>query len=127
MSVQREGPAEIACADAMDLELTGSDRRHLRRLAHALEPVVQIGAAGVTPGVVSALDRALGDHELVKVRITREREERGEIAGAIAEQTRSAVAGLVGHVAVLYRPAPDPERRRIELPSARKPVRLPRD
>jgi RNA-binding protein YhbY len=30
-------------------ELTGSDRRHLRRLAHALDPVVQIGAAGVTP------------------------------------------------------------------------------
>jgi RNA-binding protein len=78
---------------------------------------VQIGAAGVTAGVIAALDAALRDHELVKIRITRERDERGEIAGAVAEQTRSAVAGLVGHVAVLYRPAPDPERRRIALPS----------
>jgi RNA-binding protein len=100
--------------------LTGSDRRHLRRLAHTLDPVVQIGAAGVTPGVLSALDGALRDHELVKVRITRGRDERSEIAAAIAEETRSAVAGLVGHVAVLYRPAPDPDRRRIELPSARR-------
>ncbi len=107
----REEPAAVA--------LAGRDRRHLRGLAHALEPVVQIGAAGVTPAVVSALDRALGDHELVKVRITRERDERREIADALASETRSAVAGLVGHVAVLYRPAREPERRRIALPSAR--------
>ena len=99
------------------IELTGRDRRHLRRLAHAQDPVVQIGAAGVTPAVIAALDRALRDHELVKVRLPRERDERGEMAGALAEQTRSAVAGLVGHVAVLYRPASEPERRRITLPS----------
>ena len=102
-------------------ELAGSDRRHLRRLAHALDPVVQIGAAGVSAGVVSALDRALADHELVKVRIARERGERRAIADALASETQSAVAGLVGHVAVLYRPASDPERRRIALPSAGKP------
>ena len=102
------------------LELAGRDRRHLRRLAHALDPVVQIGAAGVTAGVIAALDRALGDHELVKVRIARERDERGEIAEALAHETRSAVAGLVGHVAVLYRPAREPERRRIALPSRRR-------
>jgi RNA-binding protein len=99
-------------------ELTGSDRRHLRRLAHALDPVVQIGAAGVTPGVISALGRALDDHELVKVRIAGGRDERQEIAVALAHATGSAVAGLVGHVAALYRPASDPERRRIVLPRA---------
>ena len=101
-------------------DLTGSDRRHLRRLAHGLDPVVQIGAAGVTPGVISALDRALEDHELVKVRIARERDERREIADELARVTHSAVAGLVGHVAALYRPARDPERRRVALPSARR-------
>jgi RNA-binding protein len=102
------------------LELTGSDRRHLRSLAHALDPVVQIGAAGVTPGVIAALERALSDHELVKVRISRDRDERRMIADGLGEQTRSAVAGLIGHVAVLYRPAREPERRRIALPSARR-------
>ena len=98
-------------------DLSGSDRRHLRRLAHHLDPVVQVGAAGVTDAVVAALDRALGDHELVKLRIAHERDERREIADRLAAATRSAVAGLVGHTAVLYRPAPDPERRRIALPS----------
>ena len=55
-------------------ELAGSDRRHLRRLAHELEPVVHVGAAGVTESVIAALDRALRDHELVKLRIARERD-----------------------------------------------------
>jgi RNA-binding protein len=106
------------------LELTGSDRRHLRSLGHALDPVVQIGAAGVTPGVIAALDRALSDHELVKVRIAHERDERRAIADELAKETRSAVVGLIGHVALLYRPAREPERRHIALPSAR---RRPRD
>jgi RNA-binding protein len=98
-------------------DLSGSDRRHLRRLAHHLDPIVQVGAAGVTDAVVGALDRALRDHELVKLRIAHDRDERREIADRLAAATRSAVAGLVGHTAVLYRPAPDPERRRIALPS----------
>ena len=101
-------------------ELAGSDRRHLRRLAHELEPVVHVGAAGVTESVIAALDRALRDHELVKLRIAREREERREIADRLAAETHSAIAGLVGHMALLYRPSPDPERRRIALPSARR-------
>src|SRR5262245_46762096 len=119
--MDERAPGTPAQPDA--IELTGSDRRHLRRLAHALDPVVQIGAAGVTPGVIAALDRGLRDHELVKVRITRERDERAEIAGAIAAQTHSAIAGLVGHVAVVYRPALDPDRRKLELPSARRPTK----
>jgi len=102
------------------LDLSGSDRRHLRSLALGLDAVVQVGAAGVTPGVVAAVDRALSDHELVKVRIARERDERRALADALADATRSAVAGLIGHVAVLYRPAPEPERRRIALPSERR-------
>ena len=70
--------------------------------------------------MIAALDRALDDHELVKVRIARERDERRAIAEELAAETRSALAGLVGHVAALYRPARDPERRRIALPSARR-------
>jgi RNA-binding protein len=107
-------PAERA------VELAGIDRRHLRRLAHGLDPVVKIGTAGVTQRVLAAVDRALCDHELVKLQIAHERVERRAIADALARGTRSAVAGLVGRTAVLYRPAPDPERRRIELPSVRR-------
>src|SRR6185436_1561977 len=87
-------PASVAARGgtlraAMD-DLTGADRRHLRSLAHGLDAVVQIGAAGVTPGAIAALDRALSDNELVKVRIARERDERRAIADELAGETRSA-------------------------------------
>jgi RNA-binding protein len=98
--------------------LKGSDRRHLRGLANPLKAVVQIGEAGPTPGVVAAVDGALRDHELIKVRIAADREERREIATRVAEATNSEVAGIIGHVAILYRAAPDAEDRKIRLPSA---------
>ncbi len=101
-------------------QLTGADRRHLRSLSHGLDPVVRIGASGITDGVLAALDAALADHELVKLRIAAEREERRDVASALAEGTASALAGLVGQTALLYRPARDPDDRRIALPSARR-------
>lgn len=110
--------AKLASSDAA--ELTGADRRHLRRLAHGLDPVVQIGSAGMTDGVVSAVDDALRDHELIKLRIAAEREARRTIARDLAARTNSSVAGLVGHTAVLYRSAETAEERRIELPSTRR-------
>jgi RNA-binding protein len=103
------------------MSLSGRDRRHLRRLAHPLRPVVQIGAGGLTERVVDAVDRALADHELIKLKISDERETRRALAADVAARTGSQIAGLVGRVAILYRPAAEPESRAIALPSARGP------
>jgi RNA-binding protein len=48
-------------------QLSEKQKKHLRRLAHPLNPMVMLGNAGLTDGVVNELDRALTDHELVKV------------------------------------------------------------
>ena len=48
-------------------QLSEKQKKHLRRLAHPLSPIVMLGNAGLTDGVVKELDRALTDHELVKV------------------------------------------------------------
>jgi RNA-binding protein len=97
--------------------LRASDRRHLRQLAHGQRALVQVGAAGVTAHVVEALDRALSDHELVKVRIDADRQARARFADALARGTASALAGRVGRMAIFYRPAPNRTQRRIALPS----------
>lgn len=99
--------------------LKGSDRRHLRGLANPMKVIVQVGEHGLGEGVLAAVDRALRDHELVKVRIAADREARRDIAARIAEATRSELAGLVGRVAILYRPAADPADRKIRLPSSK--------
>lgn len=93
--------------------LEGFQRRWLRGRAHALRPVVHVGEDGVTPAVLEALEQALLDHELVKVRLHRP-EDKKAAASALAEGADAALCGIVGHTVVLYRP--HPERPRIQLP-----------
>src|SRR5690348_11130931 len=87
--------------------LTGKQRRHLRALAHELKPIVQVGKDGIDDGLVKAVDRALTDHELIKIKIGEGAGlDRHEAADEIAAQTRSEVAQVLGNVVVLYRADP---------------------
>lgn len=85
--------------------LTGAQRRKLRALSHGLSPVVQVGQGGINPGVLSAVDRALLDHELIKVRL-HEPEDKRALAETLAAGSHAALCGLIGHTVVLYRPHP---------------------
>ena len=96
--------------------LTGKQRRHLRALAHELKPIVQVGRGGLDDGLIAAVDRALTDHELVKVKVGEGAGlDRHEAADAIAKQTHSQVAQVLGNIVLLYRP--DPDEPAIELPA----------
>ncbi|MEN9704495.1 MAG: ribosome assembly RNA-binding protein YhbY [Pseudomonadota bacterium] len=98
------------------MQITEKQRRHLRGLAHPLKPVVLIGNAGVSEGVVAETRRALLDHELIKVRLPGlPREDRDAALADLAIRTDSALVGRIGHVAILYRPNPD--LARIVLPA----------
>ena len=88
----------------MTAPLTNAEKRDLKARAQRLEPVVKIGHAGVTPEFLASLDRALTDHELVKIRFTDFKEEKKTLAPMIAEKTGSALVARVGNVAVFYRP-----------------------
>ncbi|MBX2801666.1 MAG: ribosome assembly RNA-binding protein YhbY [Myxococcales bacterium] len=98
------------------MDLTPKQRRFLRGRAHDLDPAVRVGAAGVTDGVIHAIDTALEARELIKVKLDGDRHQRAEAVATIAERTRSAVAQTIGRVVVLYRPAKEAERRAISLP-----------
>jgi RNA-binding protein len=98
--------------------LTGKQRRHLRALAHELRPVVQVGRGGVDEGLIAAVHQALTDHELIKVKIGEAASlDRHEAAAAIAAQTQSEVAQVLGYTVVLYRAHPDDPT--IKLPRAK--------
>ena len=86
------------------MELTGKQRRYLRSIGQKLSPVVMVGRAGLSGSVMRGIDRALEDHELIKVRLGRECEiERKEAAKRISERSRSALAQAVGNTMLLYR------------------------
>lgn len=86
------------------MELTGKQRRYLRGLGHSLDPIVQLGKGGVDDGLVAALDDALTQHELVKVRIgTEAPEDRHDAAEQLAKLSNSAIAQVLGRTVLLYR------------------------
>ena len=86
--------------------LTPAERKALKAKAHKLEPVVQIGAKGLTGEVVAEIERALKAHELIKVRAgSLDRELRDQALAAICEKTGAQAVQQVGKVFVLYRKA----------------------
>jgi RNA-binding protein len=92
------------------MALTEKQKKHLRRLAHPLNPVVMLGNAGLTPGVIKELERALTDHELVKVSArVGERGARDAALDNLAQQTSSEIVQRIGNVGVFY-------RRRTDMP-----------
>jgi RNA-binding protein len=83
-------------------------RRRLRAAGHHLSAVVQVGKEGVTEPVLRQLDRALLDHELVKVKVgTETPEDRFETAEALRAGAPGAqLAQILGRTVLVYRRHP---------------------
>lgn len=94
---------------------TNQQTRYLRRLAHALKPVVRVGQRGVTPGVCDELDQALLTHELLKVRIDGgDRTARKAIIADICRISGAHLVQSIGNIAVMYRR--NEHKPKIDLP-----------
>jgi RNA-binding protein len=93
--------------------LAGFQRKHLRKLAHDLKPIVSVGEGGLSPAVGRALEDALAHHELVKVKLHQPADKKAA-AAELARMGRAELCGLVGHTVILYRR--NDEKPRIEVP-----------
>ena len=82
------------------------EKKKLKAQAHPLNPVVIIGQAGLTAAVIKEINLALDAHELIKVRIRAERDERTAIRERICAETQAEQIQSVGQIAVLYRKNP---------------------
>ncbi len=97
------------------MPLSGKQRLHLRGLGHSLEPIVQIGKLGLTDAVTAAVDTALEEHELIKVRIGTEcPDDRHDVAERLAPAVKSEVAQVLGRTLLLWRKRPKDSK--IQLP-----------
>ena len=87
------------------MDLSTKQQRHLRALAHHLSAVVQVGTAGVTEALIAKVDVELENHELVKVKVSKDAPEKvNASAEAIRVATSAGLAQVIGHTMVLYRP-----------------------
>ena len=97
------------------MELTSKQRKILEKAAHDLQPVVIVGGAGMTEGVIQMADKALADHELIKVKYNEYKEERQELTTELCEKTNSTLVRIIGNVAILFREAEKEEDRKFKL------------
>jgi putative YhbY family RNA-binding protein len=95
------------------LSLTVPERLALKGRAHALNPTVMIGNAGLTESVLKEIAASLKIHELIKIRVMAERPQREEMMTSICTQLNAAPVQHIGKVLVVYQP--NPEARQIEI------------
>jgi RNA-binding protein len=108
--------------------LSSSGRKALKARAHALKPVVMIGDAGLTPGVLAEIELSLKSHELIKIRVAGDdRDLREALLAEICAGCGAAPVQHIGKVLVVYRKREEPEpqarairpKRRASPPGAR--------
>ncbi|MBV5302492.1 MAG: ribosome assembly RNA-binding protein YhbY [Methylococcales bacterium] len=82
-------------------------KKKLKSQAHNLKPVVMIGQAGLTTGVLAEIELALNSHELIKVKIRAERDERQVLSEKICNETKAELIQSIGQIIVIYRLNPN--------------------
>ncbi|MDN6319146.1 MAG: ribosome assembly RNA-binding protein YhbY [Marinobacter sp.] len=91
------------------MSLSPEQRREYRAIAHNLKPVIIVGDKGLTENLQEELERALNDHELIKIKVaSQDRETRQEAVSALCESSGAEVVQTIGKIAVILRRAKKP-------------------
>ncbi|HTI96785.1 MAG TPA: YhbY family RNA-binding protein [Rudaea sp.] len=85
------------------MPLSPSQKRYLRGLAHSLKPVILTGNKGVTPALLKEFSAALDQHELVKVKLGDDRDERKLHIAELGDGAKAELVQSIGRVACFYR------------------------
>lgn len=94
------------------MTLSADRKKQYRSLGHSLKPVVTIAGNGLSENVMMELDRALEDHELIKVKlVVADRDLRKQVIEEVCQQMRSELVQEIGKVALIYRAAKKPNAK----------------
>ena len=91
---------------------SNADKKHLRRLGHNLKPVVTVAGNGLTENVTNEIERALTDHELIKIKLVAEdRDAKKALTNTICAGHNATLVQSIGHMLLIYRKAKTPDPR----------------
>lgn len=91
-------------------KLSNNQKKYLRGIAHGLNPMIMIGANGVTESLMAELETTLEHHEILKIKIANDdRVERKEIVQHIVDETGALLVQTIGKICVIYRQNDDTE------------------
>ncbi|GGU58121.1 RNA-binding protein [Pseudomonas laurentiana] len=94
------------------MPLTQEQKKQYKSIGHDLKPVLIVAGNGLTEGVLAELERALSDHELIKIKLNlSEREERAEVITELCKAGRAELVQTIGKMALIYRKNPQPNKQ----------------
>ncbi|MES2870559.1 MAG: ribosome assembly RNA-binding protein YhbY [Pseudomonadota bacterium] len=86
------------------MPLTQEQKKQYKSIGHHLKPVLTVADNGLTEGVLAELERALGDHELIKIKVNiLDRESRLEAVAEMCKAGKAELVQVIGKMALLYR------------------------
>ncbi|HCR96841.1 MULTISPECIES: ribosome assembly RNA-binding protein YhbY [Halomonas] len=89
------------------MSLSQAQKKAFRSIGHHLNPVVTVSENGVSENLLTELNRALNDHELIKVKLALpERDDRAAMLNELVTGSRADVVQTIGKMALLYRKNP---------------------
>ena len=94
------------------MKSNNTEKKTLKRIAHHLDCIVTVGDKGLSESVVAETNRALDDHELIKVRIaSSERDDRENTGAELAKVCKAEIVQRIGKVLILFKPNPKPNQK----------------
>tara|TARA_R110002111_G_C5767645_1_gene352129 strand:+ start:262 stop:573 length:312 start_codon:yes stop_codon:yes gene_type:complete len=88
------------------MTLSNPLKKQYRAIGHNLHPIVTIAQKGLSENIRAELERALRDHELIKIKlVAADRDAKKELVEAICEDFKAECVQSIGHTALLYRRA----------------------
>ncbi len=87
--------------------MTSARKKQLKAQAHSLKPIIIVGQSGLTESVLTEIDKTLDTHELIKIKIRAEREDRKQISQQIIDVSQAELIQSIGQIIAVYRKNPD--------------------
>ena len=92
------------------MSASNNDKKKFRTIGHQLKPVVIIAQKGLTENIKEEIDRALTDHELIKIKLlTSTRDAKKELMEVICSEFIAECLQSIGHIILIYRAAKKPD------------------
>lgn len=93
-----------------------SNSRQLRAIGHRLKPVVTVAGNGLSDSVNAELERALADHELIKVKVAvGDRDSRDSVIAELLDAHGAELVQRIGNIALIMRRSEQPDPRKSNL------------
>lgn len=99
--------------------MNSDKQKQLKAQAHLLKPVVIIGQSGLTESVLKEIEITLDTHELIKIKIRAEKDDRNTIRDQIITDTKAELIQTIGQIIVIYRKKPEQKVEKVTGPRRR--------